>query len=591
MFSRANPFEESVTAATNENLTVENWELILAVTDKLSRATTESARDCIAAVEKRLNNKNSNVQLYTLALSEALVKNCDITVHREISSRSFTNTLTKLVHDRSIHAKVRLRILEFIQMCSFEFRADSTLGLMNEVYQSLRAEGIQFPSPQKPKKEFTQSELDKQKEEEELQLALALSLSESENRRSYKTSASNATTASTNQVSASAASKSSDSTPQISRVRALYDFQPTEQGELGFEKGDIIRVIESVYRDWWKGELRGKTGIFPVNYVEKIVDPSPSDLLKEAATENEVINETRNIDRLLEMLSSADSQSKNSFSDDDELQNLYNSTLSIRPKLVKLIEKYSLKKDELVALNEKFMQARTMYDSMLSNSIARYSNTAAGQSPVGANYGYSSYGNYGYQPNPSHNMQSPHSQPQQPQQQLQYQQPQQQPHQQPQQQPQQPSYDYPSQSKSPVAQHQPQRAYSYEQNTPQSNTANLPEQLQQQPSYDYTSQQPQQSYAPSYDNYQAPPPQQPQQPEYGYSTAVPSTPAQGHTPYSTANQPLQQQGFSNSQVTHPEGQQYPPTQYTTSPPPQQPYSIPQSNTGYPQQPQQQSYNY
>lgn len=41
-------------------------------------------------------------------------------------------------------------------MCSFEFRADSSLGLMNEVYQSLRAEGIQFPSPQKPKKEFTQ---------------------------------------------------------------------------------------------------------------------------------------------------------------------------------------------------------------------------------------------------------------------------------------------------------------------------------------------------------------------------------------------------------------------------------------------------
>jgi signal transducing adaptor molecule len=41
-------------------------------------------------------------------------------------------------------------------MCSFEFRADSTLGLMNEVYNSLRADGIQFPSPQKPKKEFTQ---------------------------------------------------------------------------------------------------------------------------------------------------------------------------------------------------------------------------------------------------------------------------------------------------------------------------------------------------------------------------------------------------------------------------------------------------
>jgi signal transducing adaptor molecule len=133
-------------------------------------------------------------------------------------------------------------------------------------------------------------------------------------------------------------------TPQISRVRALYDFQPTEGGELGFEKGDIIRVIESVYRDWWKGELRGKTGIFPVNYVEKIVDPSPSDLLKEASIENEVMNETRHVDRLLEMLSTSDPRAKDSFSDNEELQNLYNSTLSIRPKLVKLIEKYSLKK-------------------------------------------------------------------------------------------------------------------------------------------------------------------------------------------------------------------------------------------------------
>jgi signal transducing adaptor molecule len=127
-------------------------------------------------------------------------------------------------------------------------------------------------------------------------------------------------------------------------VRALYDFQPTEQGELGFEKGDIIRVIESVYRDWWKGELRGRTGIFPVNYVEKIVDPSPSDIQKEASIENEVLNQTNSIDRLLELLINPDPRLRDSFSDNDELQSLYNNALSIRPKLVKLIEKYSLKK-------------------------------------------------------------------------------------------------------------------------------------------------------------------------------------------------------------------------------------------------------
>ncbi|KAI8969740.1 hypothetical protein BDB01DRAFT_816199 [Pilobolus umbonatus] len=381
MFSKSNPFDECVTAATNENLTGENWELILAVTDKVTRASPDSARDCVAAVEKRVNNKIPNVQLYAISLAEALVKNCDINLHREISSRYFTNTLSKLVHERSVHPKVKLRILEFIQMCSFEFRADSTLGLMNEVYQSLRAEGIQFPSPQKPKKEFTQSELDKQKEEEEFQLALALSLSESENQSKYR---STRTTAATTTTTITTAPKpAEEETPQISRVRALYDFQPTEQGELGFEKGDIIRVIESVYRDWWKGELRGKTGIFPVNYVEKIVDPSPSDLLKEASIENEVVNESQNIDRLLEILSSNDGRLKETFSENDELQTLYNRTLAIRPKLVKLIEKYSLKKDELVALNEKFMHARSIYDGMLSSSVAKYANPASSSVPYG----------------------------------------------------------------------------------------------------------------------------------------------------------------------------------------------------------------
>lgn len=67
-------------------------------------------------------------------------------------------------------------------------------------------------------------------------------------------------------------------------------------------------------------------------------------MLKEAAIEEEVLNETRNIDRLLDMLSNPDPRTRDSFSENDELQNLYNSSLSIRPKLIKLIEKYSLKK-------------------------------------------------------------------------------------------------------------------------------------------------------------------------------------------------------------------------------------------------------
>ena len=62
--------------------------------------------------------------------------------------------------------------------------------------------------------------------------------------------------------------------PQVptvtSRVRALHTFEPTEPGELAFEKGDIIKVVDRNYKDWWRGQLKGRTGIFPVNYVVRV---------------------------------------------------------------------------------------------------------------------------------------------------------------------------------------------------------------------------------------------------------------------------------------------------------------------------------
>jgi signal transducing adaptor molecule len=55
--------------------------------------------------------------------------------------------------------------------------------------------------------------------------------------------------------------------PVVTRVRALHAFEPTEPGELAFEKGDVIKVVDRGYKDWWRGQLKGRTGIFPVNYV------------------------------------------------------------------------------------------------------------------------------------------------------------------------------------------------------------------------------------------------------------------------------------------------------------------------------------
>lgn len=94
----------------------------------------------------------------------------------------------------------------------------------------------------------------------------------------------------------------------VSRVRALYDFQPSEPGELQFRKGDIIAVLESVYKDWWKGSLRGQTGIFPLNYVEKLSDPTPEEMQREAQMEAEVFGEIKNVEKLLTLLSTSSSE-------------------------------------------------------------------------------------------------------------------------------------------------------------------------------------------------------------------------------------------------------------------------------------------
>ncbi len=59
----------------------------------------------------------------------------------------------------------------------------------------------------------------------------------------------------------------------VSRVRALHSFEPTEPNELAFEKGDVIKVVNREYKDWWRGQIRGRTGIFPVNYVVRVCMP------------------------------------------------------------------------------------------------------------------------------------------------------------------------------------------------------------------------------------------------------------------------------------------------------------------------------
>ncbi|XP_068135212.1 SH3 domain-containing protein 19 isoform X2 [Hyperolius riggenbachi] len=56
---------------------------------------------------------------------------------------------------------------------------------------------------------------------------------------------------------------------KVGKARALYDFSGENDDELSFKAGDMISSLESVDNDWMSGELHGKTGIFPKNFVQR----------------------------------------------------------------------------------------------------------------------------------------------------------------------------------------------------------------------------------------------------------------------------------------------------------------------------------
>ena len=211
-------------------------------------------------------------------------------------------------------AKILERMAEWAEM----FKKNPDLGIMNEQYHRLKSQNPNLHPPSAPQKSRL-TDVDRRKEEEELQMALKLSI---QDKGAQPPAAAQAAASSASQAQSQAPSghqpvPSGTTAATVSRVRALFDFVPSEAGELQFRKGDIIAVLESVYKDWWKGSLRGQTGIFPLNYVEKLSDPTPDELQREALMEAEVFAEIKNVEKLLTLLSTSSSELRGE--DNDEI--------------------------------------------------------------------------------------------------------------------------------------------------------------------------------------------------------------------------------------------------------------------------------
>ena len=67
-----------------------------------------------------------------------------------------------------------------------------------------------------------------------------------------------------------AASGAVPSESAAEQVRALFAYAATQDDELSFEAGELINIVNKDKEEWWSGELNGKTGVFPANYVEAV---------------------------------------------------------------------------------------------------------------------------------------------------------------------------------------------------------------------------------------------------------------------------------------------------------------------------------
>ncbi|CAD6215921.1 GSCOCG00000738001-RA-CDS [Cotesia congregata] len=142
------PVGQKIEQATDGSLPSENWALNMEICDIINE-TEDGPRDAIKAIKKRLGQaagKNYTVVLYTLTVLETCVKNCGKRFHTLACSREFILELVKMIGPKNEPpTAVQEKVLSLIQTWADTFRHQPHTQGVVQVYQELKAKGMQFP--------------------------------------------------------------------------------------------------------------------------------------------------------------------------------------------------------------------------------------------------------------------------------------------------------------------------------------------------------------------------------------------------------------------------------------------------------------
>lgn len=397
----------SILKATDGSLRTDNWQYILDVCDRVREDPEDGGEEAIEVIEERLEQKDANVILRTLTLIISLAENCGSRLKQLISSKHFTRKLFSLIESKSVHIIVKREIAKMVKQLSLSFKDDPSLRYMGDLLSQIVASNpnlVDGDQPNVPSKQKMSTE-SKLKEDQEFEEALKLSLAEYEQQQQQKQQhqqlkpqefGMNLTghTGQPTQTSLGHEDLEPLAPAVIKKVRAMYDLSSTEPDELSFRKGDVIVVLEQVYRDWWRGTLSGKVGIFPLNYVTPIEEPSLQEREAEKTKEDSLFAQKPNIDQLYHILENSKATGNSDLTQNPAINDLYGSVTPLRPQVAKSIGKYARKREDLASLRQVLATAEATYNQLLDRATKAYTSSVPPQygplptnGPVQAAYG------------------------------------------------------------------------------------------------------------------------------------------------------------------------------------------------------------